>query len=193
MTLLGAVDLGDRLLFASDGVVMHSNNEGQINAREPAEKVWRHPTMNVVWGFSGAVNTGLAFNDWFRTLSAGTWEVLIPEAIEHLAPLNGEARRLARVSEAPESPVSVLAAGYLDDGPRIVAFDTDGGHIEVPPGAPGFDGGGAPHALVGWFVLQQALPPQVFDTEKAFRLAFITAVGVVPMCGPPITFLDLMP
>jgi hypothetical protein len=189
MTLLGAIELDDKVLFAADGVVYRSGPAGVSEVRQRVPKAWRHPRHAVAWGFTGDESIGLDFNRWIQDQEFKNWSTLIDRCNQMVASLNGNAVRLADIAGTSGHPIDALVAGYMD-GAKIVHLYGDGTARFVPdPGQPLFLGGGFGPSYVAWESLKRAVDP--FDPETNFRLVIETAIDTLAALGGPAQYLEM--
>jgi hypothetical protein len=186
MTLLGGIQLAKKVLVASDGIVMHTDESGMSYLRESVPKVWKHPSVpTLIWAYTGDVGIGVSFNEWVETQAPmEAWPVLLEAASEKLATLNGEARRRAKIAEKQREGISALFGGYIDAVGKVALVADDGGVLPLEQDTVLFLGGGAPHAKTAWQALQMAMGKD-FDPADAFRIAMDAAIEVVPALGGP--------
>ena len=117
----------DSLLIAADSMNIESD---QLKADHQV-KLHKHDKENIVWGFTG--NRGLGrddFSPWLKTFDAGgDWQKFKIKVADKLAELNGEQRNRsskAGIQPSPESTITCLLVGWLNNKPQILEFTDDG-------------------------------------------------------------------
>lgn len=193
MTLLGAIDLRSRILFAADNLVTDGTPAEELPIVTTTQKLWRPENMpTVVWGFVGLQPVGNEFRDWLQPHDAfASWSALTDAAADALAPMNGKAKRRADDAGVKDfEGCEVLIGGYLGGQGALMVLDWEGG-VRPAENNPMFMGFGHSPAYVGWFVLDRA--GNTGDREAAFRLAMDTATDLIRDLGGPVSYLDATP
>jgi ATP-dependent protease HslVU (ClpYQ) peptidase subunit len=189
VTLLGAIDLGDRMLLAGDGQVILTD-DGMATVREPSEKVWRLArTPTVMWGFTGESDVGYAFKAWLDAQVFSSWDQLQGAAVGQLALINGNVRAIAEVARAKRDGAEALICGYLAGESRRLVLASDGGAVTNLPN-PVFIGGGAPHATVAWEALSRVVDANALRPAECFTHVMEAAADRLVALGLPVTTLE---
>ncbi len=135
MTLIGAMDCKDYLLFAADNEITADD------LRSPTKsKIRRVQNPPLAWAIAGEQGLGAQFSDWLEArtrkafvpsdpLTPTPWEQLKLEAANYLNGLNGQRRyEVNRAKGAPNNNLLawLLLAGYVGGRFEVLEIDING-------------------------------------------------------------------
>ncbi len=186
MTVVGALQTTDGFLLAADGQFILDE---EVNVPGTKVFVWKRDDK-IIWAFSGAQPVAQQFQTWLDSQEFATWGELADAASGHLASLNGNAVRSARVSETETEAVEVLMAGYLADEGRLLYLDREGQHMTVSNKVL-FIGGGAGQAYMCWYTAERLVGDAELYTLATLETALEVAIERTPRLGLPLTVLSV--
>jgi hypothetical protein len=190
MTLLGVLDLDDRMLFAGDRLIIDNNTPlNELPLTQDTDKLRRlEQQPSLIWGFSGEVPIGRDFGKWIAQQKFASWKQLRAECLGALAPLNGRARELAMLSRTEKTfeGCEILIGGWIGKERGLLNLDNERGDHE-PSTDPSFYGFAKPAAQIAWLVLE-ATSGARDDREVAFRRVMDIAVKRVLSLDGPVQY-----
>lgn len=149
-------------------------------------KLTERPNTSLAFGWAGNPTLAEAFQSWFLASQALTWEDFIVDAVEQLAGINGNARRLvtkAGVKPTNDHVVTVLVVGWLDGVPNIIEIDNEGQWFSYLQQGFQAIGSGKLAVQFGYDALKEVdFQPSHF---KMLRIMEVAAMRM-PDCGVPI-------
>lgn len=185
MTLLGAIDVGDRVMLAADVALVHTESRELFIVHDHVDRVWRHICMpGLMWGFTGDGAVGRNFNAWIQARTFDSWSELLTGSQHLVRRLNDAAKRFADNAGAPRAPVNLLIAGHLGSESVVAIVHENGDLSCAGPRDPIFLGSDARSAVAAWHALKLALQ-ESFVPEQGFRYAMDSAIAATPALGGP--------
>lgn len=195
MTILGAFDCEDYLLFASDSLATDLNIPYQVIKQ--ANRLDPH----MIWWFSGSETLGVQFNWWLNGLDftqITNWEEFIPQASEKVAKINEErlndAKRLLKTPESMRSDlISILLVGYLGGKREILEIGDDNSyqaHLSIKSAFAG-DPVAKAQAITVLRTLQGLDGNDYPQNAATLKKVMEVVAANNTHCGPPIRIWEL--
>jgi hypothetical protein len=189
MTLVAALSLSNKVVIASDSVVIV---DGQATVAE--RKLYEAPAYpKVAWGFAGAQPAGYEFEAWINGTAYTAWWDLAVAAREEVARINGNVRRLAMNAGATSEPVDVLIAGYIGTDQGVLYLDDEGGATMIRRQFVCIGSTASAIAYVAWDAVTRLAGKHKIDPEAAMSAVMNAVVADLPLLGGPVRFKELTP
>lgn len=174
------------ILMAADGEVLES---GMIRLQGEI-KLHCHPIGVIAWGTSGNLTIGKdEFGTWLKAYQwpPNSWVTFRDAAVEKLAELNGERRRLkskAGLRASLDDVADCVIAGWID-GPNIYEFDDSGGYKSYWERGFHVIGSGKDSAWAIYKAFDEIDTIKPLEPLEKLRIIMKVVVSITPKCGEP--------